>query len=364
MKKGYMVTLTGVALLLMGGVLAAQPEQQPATVIKEAAKVVPAGKPETVDRIEIRIGNEVITTTEIELPLQQLADYLKKTLQGDELKEKLRLARKQHINKLIESKLLLLEARRQKIDVQDAMVKETAEKEIEKLKAQFPTDEAFRKQLAMEHLNEAELLKEREKMARENIMRQKLLQEKLREFRTGSEVDEAQLKDYYEKNKEEFHSPARAEVNQIFIPHPSTGLGHDAFLKQDNEAKVKMENALQALKQGRPFAAVAKTYSEHKLSAERGGSIGWIEAGVSGLPEFEKAVFDKVQVGGISGILDTSRGYFIIQVVARQPGKTLPLEDVKGRIRQDIMNQGSEKRYEAWIDSLKQRFPVIYAEKG
>ncbi len=362
MKTLYAMTMAGALLLCMAAGQAAEPEH-PAAVIKEAAKVVPAGKPESVDRIEIRIGNEVITTTEIELPLQQLGDYLKKSLQGDELKEKLRLAREQHIKKLIESKLLLLEARRQKIDVQEAMVKETAGKEIEKLKAQFPSEEAFRKQLAMEHLNETELLKEREKMARENIMRQKLLQEKLREFRTGSEVDETQLKEYYEKNKEEFHSPARAEVHQIFIPHPSTALGRDAFLKQDHDAKLKIEKALQELKQGRPFAVVAKAYSEHRLSAEQGGSIGWIEAGVSGLPEFEKAVFNKVPVGGTSGILDTSRGYFIVQVADRQAGKTLPLEEVKGRIRQDIMNQGSEKRFEAWIDSLKQRYPVVYAEK-
>jgi hypothetical protein len=34
------------------------------------------------------------------------------------------------------------------------------------------------------------------------------------------------------------------------------------------------------------------------------------------------------------------------------------LDEVRGRIRQVLMNEGSDARYQAWIESLKQKFKV------
>lgn len=352
---------------MVATVASAEPSVQTMPTAKEvradAAQVIPTGPPVIVNQIEIKVGNEIITTVEIEAPLEQLQHYLKQEFRGEALQEKMIMAREEHVKKLIEGKLLLLEARQQKIEIPDAMVKENAEKEIEQLKSKFPSEEAFRKQLAIEHLNEYELLRQREKLVRENLMRQKLLQQKLQEFKTGAEISDETLKEYYEKNKEKFHSPGRARIKQIYVERPSTNLSNDDFMVKDNQAQAKISEARRLLQQGRTFAAVASQYSEHKLSAERGGDIGWIEAGDLGFPELEKAIFKQLALGALSDVVDTARGYFLIKVMDRQDGQTIPFEEVRGRIRQSVMAEGSEKRYNTWIESLKDNYKVVYAKK-
>jgi|GEM_PF-6878227 len=328
-----------------------------------AAPAVPAGQAVVVDRVEIRVGNEIVTTQEIELPLQQLELRLKQDFNGKDLAEKMAAARKQHIERLIEGKLLLLEARDQKIEVQDAMVEESAQKEIDSLRSQFPSSQEFDKQLAREHLTMDELRKQRQAMVKENVLRQRLLQSKLQEFKTTAEITEAQLKNYYEKHPEEFRKPAQAKLSQIFVAVPDPGLPEDQFKRLDNQARAKIERALESVRRGRDFGAVAKEMSEHRVTAEKGGEIGFISQGDTGLPEFEKVVFTKLKVGEVSGVIETARGYFVVKLSDKQAGGQLPIEEVKGLIRQKMMSESSDKRYQAWIDTLKTKFRVTFAAK-
>jgi parvulin-like peptidyl-prolyl isomerase len=87
-----------------------------------------------------------------------------------------------------------------------------------------------------------------------------------------------------------------------------------------------------------------------------------VEQGELGMPEFDKVVFDSLKTGEMSKVISTARGYFIVKVEDRQDGGVTPFEEVRGRIRQVLMNEGSESRYQAWMDSLKQKFKVTYAE--
>jgi len=120
-----------------------------------------------------------------------------------------------------------------------------------------------------------------------------------------------------------------------------------------------MEEALAQLRAGKDFAAVALHYSEHRVTAEKGGEVGWLEKGEIGLPEFDREVFEKLRVGQTSGVIGTARGFFIVHLEDRQPGGVIPFDEVKGRIRQKLMNEGSEDRYRAWVESLKQKYPVV-----
>jgi parvulin-like peptidyl-prolyl isomerase len=328
-----------------------------------ASKAVPAGTTVSLDRVEIRVGSEIVTTQEIEVPLQQLELRLTPEFRGKELAEKLALARKQHIERLIEGALLVQEARDQKIEVQDAQVDEQAQKEIESLRAQFPTPQDFDKQLKREHLTLDELRKQRSGLVKENILRQRLLQGKMEEFKTTAEISEEQLKTYYQKHPEEFRKPAQAKLSQIFVAVPDPGLSGDEFKRLDGQARAKIARAMAELKRGRDFAAVAREYSEHKITAEKGGEIGFISQGDTSLPEFDKVVFNKLKVGETSGVIETARGYFVVKLEDKQAGGPMPMEEVKGLIRQKMMSEGSEKRYQAWIQTLKDKYKVIYADK-
>jgi foldase protein PrsA len=329
-----------------------------------ATRGVPAGQPVLVDRIEVHIGSEIITTLEMEEAINQVRQRMSQTLRGAELDAKLKEAKQQLLDRLIETKLLLLEARDQKIEIQDSVVEANATKEIETLKAQFPDPEVFAKQLEAEHLTLEELTTQRKQIVRENMQRQRLLQNKLAEFKEGASLSDEQLKAYFNEHPQEFLSPARARVRQMFFGHPDTSLPSEMFNRQDAQARGKAEKALASVRSGRDFGAVAREWSEHKASAEQGGEIGWIEQGDTGLPEFEKAVFERLKVNEVSGVIDSARGFFIIQVEERQKGGPRPYSEVQEAIRQKMQEKKTETLYQEWMQALRKKYGVTYADKS
>jgi parvulin-like peptidyl-prolyl isomerase len=180
----------------------------------------------------------------------------------------------------------------------------------------------------------------------------------MQELTTGGDVSDAQLAEYYHKHQDEYKRPVRVRIAQIFVARPDAGLPAAEFEKADRQARAHAQAALAELGDQGKFDVVARKYSEHKATAEKGGEVGWIEQGELGMPEFDKVVFGQLKVGETSRAVATGRGYFIVRVEDRQEGGTVPLEEVRGRIRQVLMNEGSDTRYQAWIESLKQKFKV------
>jgi parvulin-like peptidyl-prolyl isomerase len=342
-----------VAAWSLAGVWAygAQSPASPATAAPTAV---------VLDAIAIRVGSEIVTRVEIEEPLRQLRERLAQQFRGAELEAKMKQARDQHLKRLVEDRLLLLEARAQALEAPDAQVQERVKQQMDALRAQYPTEAEFQKQLAIEHLTVEDLQAQQETMIREQMLRQRLYQMKLQELGTASEISEAQLQKYYADHQEEFRRPARANISQIFVGHPDAGLPAKTFETKDAQARAKIEQARGELKAGRPFAAVARKYSEHAATAEKGGEVGWLAKGEVGLPEFDREVFEKLKPGETSGVLNTARGFFLVRVEDRQEGSLTPFEEVRGRIRQMLMAEGSETRLQAWIDQLKLKYPVVY----
>jgi parvulin-like peptidyl-prolyl isomerase len=363
----YTICLTVLMGLLIGS--AAQAEEttdvSPAKeVIAAANQVVASGPAVEIDRIEIWIANEIITTKDIEAPMQQYREHFSLKYRGPELDAKLKETKALHIDRMIEGKLLVMEAREQDYELTDSVLDEQVDKEIENLRSQFPSHKAFKEELAKEHLTEGEFRKERKQMVRENLLRQRLLQAKIQEFKTGAEVSDTQLQAYYKKHQEKFTQPSRAHLSQIFVARPDVDLPGDVFKQKYQAARAKIKRARNELNSGRTFAEVARRYSEHAVTAEKGGDIGWVEEGNVGMPEFEKVAFKTLTVGNYSKIVETVRGFFVIQLLDKQPGGQLPFKEVRGRIRKEMMAEGSDKRYKAWLETLKKKFKVRYAKKN
>ncbi|MCD4813176.1 peptidylprolyl isomerase [bacterium] len=365
MKKKFRIILAVAAVVQLSTLsgMAADQAPPPKETISAASRVVPAGPPVVFNQVQIRVGNEIVSTVDIEEPLAKYREHFSTQYRGRELEAKMTEARKLHIARMIEGKLLLLEARSQEIEIDDALIEERVDKEIEQLRAQFPSYREFKMQLEKDHLTEADLRKQRMQSTRENLIRQRLLQSKLQEFKTGIEVSDERLKGFYKENISEFSRPDRARISQIFIKRPGKGLASGDFQAQDQVAKRKIQRVLAALKQGDAFASAAQRYSEHKITAEKGGDIGWIEEGDIGFPVFEKTVFKRLKIDQVSGILQTPKGYFVVKLIDKQTGGQMPFEEVRGSIRKKMMAESSDVRYKAWLESLKGKYKVVYAAK-
>lgn len=87
-----------------------------------------------------------------------------------------------------------------------------------------------------------------------------------------------------------------------------------------------------------PFEQLALMMSQDAGSAERGGDLGWFGRGVM-VPEFEEAAFS-LEIGEISDPVQSTFGYHIIQVIAREevPVTAQRLSQLKDEIFQNWLD--------------------------
>jgi peptidyl-prolyl cis-trans isomerase D len=123
------------------------------------------------------------------------------------------------------------------------------------------------------------------------------------------EVTEGAIHNYYKNHRDEFLSPEQRRIKYItFDLQPSP---EDSALTWD-EARDLIEQ----LKEGADFAELAKDYSDHEETADKGGDLGYFGRG--DMPKaFEDAAFS-AKIGQVIGPVQTDRGLHIIEVLDRK----------------------------------------------
>lgn len=155
-------------------------------------------------------------------------------------------------------------------------------------------------------------------------------------------VTDAQLHAAYAQSMDNFRMPERVHVRHILI---KTTDKSDAEKKQ---LLAKAEDVLKQVKNGGNFAELAKQYSDDPGSAAKGGDLGWVVRGQM-VPEFEKACFE-LKPAEISGIVTTTYGYHIVQVLEREQARVKPFDEVKAQLADDLRKGGLSDKVQALGD--------------
>ena len=124
-----------------------------------------------------------------------------------------------------------------------------------------------------------------------------------------------------------------------------------------DDAKNKLLQLRDRIKNGEDFAELARAHSADKGSASKGGDLGWIGPGVTVKP-FEEAVRN-LPVGKLSDPVRTAFGVHLIQVLDKRQ-KDISRERDRGLARQKIMQMKSSERYDHWLRQLKDEAYVEY----
>jgi hypothetical protein len=90
---------------------------------------------------------------------------------------------------------------------------------------------------------------------------------------------------------------------------------------QEDPGLIAARQAHEKLVAGADFARLAREISEDERSKDRGGNLGWRSAENPGLGARELADAVKtLQVGGISDVITTTRGYYILKIEEAREG--------------------------------------------
>jgi len=152
-------------------------------------------------------------------------------------------------------------------------------------------------------------------------------------------VDDAAIKKYYDEHQSEFGEQEQRQAAHILI-----ALKAQAPDAEKQAAKTRAEQVLQQVKQSpAKFAELAKQYSQDPGSAANGGDLGFFGRGMMVKP-FDEAAF-QMKAGEISGLVQSDFGYHIIKLLAVKPAKTLPLAEAKGAIAQKLKLQAANDKF-------------------
>ncbi|MDX1749165.1 MAG: SurA N-terminal domain-containing protein [Methylophaga sp.] len=153
----------------------------------------------------------------------------------------------------------------------------------------------------------------------------------LDDISTQVEVSEEQLQQYYVDNKAQFVGPEQRRASHILI--------------EDNEESEQILAEIQTkLEEGQRFEDLAETYSIDVGSAASGGDLGAIQRDVME-PAFEEAVFALENVGDISEPVKTEFGYHIIQLTDIDQSSNVEFADVKEKVEQQYKRQQAERQF-------------------
>jgi peptidyl-prolyl cis-trans isomerase D len=144
------------------------------------------------------------------------------------------------------------------------------------------------------------------------------------------------VENYYNERRDEFRQEEEACASHILFKVKATPDAKEGHA--DDEAKRLAQGALDRLKKGADFAAIAKKESEDKGSSSGGGDLGCFGRGRM-MPEFENAAFSLAAGETTPEPVKSQAGYHVIRVQTRRDETFLPLAQVKDRIRQMLTLQ-------------------------
>jgi len=160
-----------------------------------------------------------------------------------------------------------------------------------------------------------------------------------KEIMAKAKVSDQEMKDYYDKHKEEFTPTTQIKASHILV-------------KTEDEAKTVLER----LKKGEKFGDIAKAVSIDPGSAKNGGDLGYFSKGQM-VPEFEKAAAN-LKVGDISLPVRTQFGYHIIKVTDKKKGAPLEFDKIRDMIAQKLSGEKQKEAFEQYIAELKKNYKV------
>lgn len=219
------------------------------------------------------------------------------------------------VNELVDEELLLAKGKELKIEVPDADVNNTVDKQIKEIRARFTSEAEYRNELQKAGLGTPEEFK---RFRADEVRRAETITRTVRKLReegkiVQANVTDAEVQEAYERNRATLPKrEASVTWRQIIIAPKPTAAAKE-------RARAKAESLLVELRTGGDFEMLAKRASMDPGSRENGGDLGWNRRGRM-VAEFDRWMF-ALPPGQLSPVVETPFGYHIIRVDRVQPGE-------------------------------------------
>jgi peptidyl-prolyl cis-trans isomerase SurA len=286
------------------------------------------------DRVVAVVNNDAITLMEVQESIVAAKQENRGQMPSDE-----DLA-KEFLSRLIDMRLQLQEADREKIIVEDAEVDDELSARLKKLPGN-PTRQDFEEAMKAQGLA-VESVKRR---IREGLRLSKVVRRKVT-LRVS--VNDQEIDQYLEQNRGKLEQGLPYHARNILIV-PEGGGAEDAAWEA---ARIRANLIRQQIVAGADFAETARSASRD-ASAKDGGDLGTLKRGELAA-DIENEIL-KLAPGEVSQPYRSPLGYHLFKLESKETLEGQGQERARQQIRDILFREKYEARLNAWLKEIKQR---------
>jgi peptidyl-prolyl cis-trans isomerase SurA len=311
----------------------AAPTMPPSMLTEEQlARAREADRDQTItDRVVAVVNNDAITLAELQ---EAVAAYQQESKQRARATDDLL---KEFLGRLIDNRLQIQEAEREKIVVDDVELSDELNERIKKFGAK--TIEDFEAMVKAQGLSMDTVRKRlREGLKITKVIRRKVGQ---RVSVTDPEIDT-----YLDKNQGKLETGLPYHARHILIvPQSDSEAAWEA-------GRIRAGLIVTELDNGGDFAALARQWSRD-ASARDGGDLGTLKRGELS-PEIEAKIL-VLGPGEVSRPFRSALGWHVFRLDSKQVLEGDALQRARQQIREILFREKYEARLDAWLKEIKQR---------
>lgn len=270
------------------------------------------------DKIIAIINNDIVTQKDLDdfvnfMRMQMNAEY-----GASRAESKIESMKKELLDKLIEDKVILQEAKKANIKIDDNRIKG----KIEEARRRYRSDIEFQEALKRQGLVQADL----ETKIREQMMMYAIIDSKVR---SSIVTSPSEVTDYYQKHSEEFKSPKIWELSACI------GEGQEVISK-----------IWQGLKKGRTLEELANEnqLTVNKITMKQGQLKKELEDSIVGLKERD-----------FTETLKIEDKYYVFRLDSITLPKQESLAEAQDSIYTFLYNKKMQENLSKWLDGLKKQ---------
>jgi len=178
-----------------------------------------------------------------------------------------------------------------------------------------------------------------------NEFRKEMLISRYFEKFLKDKVTEQAIQNYYNTHAADYEQRMAHAAHILIRTNKAMG---------ETERQVKLTTAQEAysrIRAGEDFGEIAQNYSEDRISAKKGGDLGWLKEG-SIDPRFSKTLFE-LQPAGVSEPFETPFGFHVVKLVEGPKIVKRPFGAVAGDIRYQLRAKAKQAELERLVAQTK-----------
>lgn len=285
------------------------------------------------DRVLAVVNNDAITLSELQeaIAVYRYENRDRSSESSDQLVQ-------QFLNRMIDSRLQVQEAEREKIVIEEREIDEELAERIKQMN--MKNRDEFEAALKAQGIPMSAI----RKRIGDELRRGRIVSRKVR---LRISVTEDEVTQYLEANRPKLETGLTYHARHILVL-PETGAEDAAW----ENARIRAEMLRTQLLKGADFSELAKQYSRD-ASARDGGDLGTLKRGELA-QDIETQILN-LSAGQISTPYRSTLGYHIFKLESKETLDGENLTRVKAQIREILFREKFDTRLDAWLKEIKQR---------